>query len=418
MKFPETKFTDIPREFLKRHYGVENFSNLSNINFRDLNIGNIPGKLIFISADNKLGNEELKIFEWKEVDSLNLGFPFTDNFGLMIQVLKSLNQKKYGELELTAFNTTTWNFTDFQPISIDVTNIHFLVKTDTETLRFKWYSRPEKGFREYQLHEILASLNFVPEPVLMLSYDNNAIFGLYKEISSIENLDNVTGNVYAELVAGKIKISEFNSKIKVHLSEIAQLILQIMNLDKKPNIHNFFGKYDKEVWKQILYSNWEGIIESKIYNNLIEQNLTNNGLPLLANFLEHTRSSVVHGDIWLRQFGFDKGSKQYYLFDFEEMSLGPRAFDIASILSSLLQQFEYFRLKKPNHEFFTDKSADRLVAWFLTNIPFITESFITEIKNAQCIRMIHELNYLIHYQPNERWLIQFLKEQLRKSLSV
>ena len=416
MKSLEAKFADVSKEFLERHYGFTDFSNLLNIDYKNINIGDIPGKLTFISADTKTGNKQLKIFNWEDNSSLNLGFPFTDNTGLLLRVLKSLRQKKIGELELTSAGSITRDFVDFQPISIDVTNLHYIVLTDNGKFRFKWYSRPEKGFREYQIHKLLSNLNLTPQPVLMLSYKNNAIFGLYKEISSIKNLDTVTGDLYKELLSGKITESEFYSQMKIYFAEIVKLILKIMRLDEKTDIRKFFERYDKEKWKQMLYSNWKGLIEAKIYGDKLEADLTSKYLAHLENYLENTTSNIVHGDMWLRQFGIDQVSNNYYLFDLEEMSLGPRTYDIASVLNSILQQLEYFRLKKPSYFSFTDNPADELVTTFLSNIPFLNDSYATEIRYAQCIRMIYELNYLVNYQPNDLWLIEFLKEYLRKTL--
>jgi hypothetical protein len=413
----ESKFDNIPKEILKRHYGIESFSNLSNIQLKELKIGDIPGKLIFISAENKLGNEQIKIFMWEDNDSLSLGFPFSDNYGLLLRILRSLSKSNLGKLELSAEKNVNWNFIDFSPISIDVTNLHYLVKTPSQEFRFKWYTRPEKGFNEFKFHRNISDLNIAPQPMLMLAYKNNAIFGLYKEIGSISNLDTVIGDLYDEMLEEKIQITEFYSRMNFYLKQIAGLILKILNLKEKPIFQDLFEKYDKNEWKHILYSNWEGVLKSQIYSQSEQNKISDEYLPILMDYLDHTISNVIHGDVWLRQFGIDQASKNYYLFDLEEMSLGPRMFDIASLLSSISQQFEYFRLKKPEHKVFIDNSSEKLIDMLLTNFPFLEKDYLTEIKHAQCIRIIHELNYLLNYQPNERWLIEFLKDSLRKLLS-
>ena len=150
---------------------------------------------------------------------------------------------------------------------------------------------------------------------------------------------------------------------------------------------------------------------SKI-TSLRKNEINDHYLPLLREFLEETDSGLIHGDIWMRQFAISPFSNQLRIFDFEDMKMGPKAYDFACQINSIAQQYEYFCIKSENNHLFSDEYGRTLIKIFISTLPSVSSEFKREIQYCQNLRMIHELKYLLEYQPEENWLISYIKQQL------
>ncbi|MHA2239052.1 MAG: hypothetical protein ACXAB2_11880, partial [Candidatus Hodarchaeales archaeon] len=309
-----------------------------------------------------------------------------------------------------------WDINCIKSVKIDVTNFHYTIGTEERKYRLKWYSRPKKGYREFQIQKILANFKIAPKAEFLISYNDNAIFGVYEEINDVLNLDALTGEKYIGLISKKITPEQFFLEMRIIFTDISKIISSFQEVEISLLGKKLIQPYSSLKWQTNLNDNWNTIKRAKFFNLEEESRMSDIYLPLLSKFLKETDSGLIHADMWMRQFGMVPHTNQLQLFDFEDMQIGPQSYDIASQLNSIAQQYEYFRSKNANNNVFSHECYQTLIKNFFSSLlPKISE-ITTDIQYCQSLRMVHELKYLLDHQPEEIWLLTFIKNNLLSTL--
>ncbi len=408
--------TKISPEVFTRHYGVSNKVNPILINSSRISIGKLPGKLICFQIKVKNTEEITEIFVWKN-EKLELSyFPLTEDLSFFQQVLSSFKTKSFGEISLIGYLPQNWDITCVESVKIDTTNFHYIIKIKERNFRLKWYSRPKRGYREFQIQRILADFKIAPRAEFLIAYNDKAIFGVYEEINNVHNLDALTGEKYIELISNKITPNQFFLEMNVIFTDITKLISRLQEVESSLLGKKLIQPYSPLKWQKNLIDNWKAITRSDFFN-LVEKNKMNDiYLPLLSKFLKETDSGLIHADMWMRQFGMVPHTNLLRLFDFEDMQIGPKLYDVASQLNSIAQQYEYFRSRNVNNEVFSNECYLTLTKNFISTLQPKFSGIKTDIHYCQSLRMIHEIKYLLDHQPEEEWLLSFIKQNLISTL--
>ena len=404
--------TKISPEVFTRHYGISNQVNSINISSSSISIGKLPGKLICNQVQDKNISKLTEIYLWKNKSSKLSYFPLTEDLSFFKQVLSSLKNRSYGDIALIGNLPQNWDITSIKSVKIDVTNFHYTIETKERNYRLKWYSRPKKGYREFQIQKILADFKIAPRAEFLIAYNDKAIFGVYEEINDVLNLDTLTGEKYIELISNKITPEQFFLEMRVIFTDITKIISSLQKVEVTLLEKKLIQPYSPLKWQTNLIDNWKAIKRSKIFNLGEERRMNDIYLPLLSKFLKETDSGLTHADMWMRQFGMVPHTNQLQLFDFEDMQIGPQSYDIASQLNSISQQYEYFRIKNANNNVFSHECYQTLIKNFLSTLLSKSSKITTDIQYCQTLRMVHELKYLLDHQPEEIWLLTFIKQNL------
>ncbi|MHA1542926.1 MAG: hypothetical protein ACTSQH_08110, partial [Candidatus Hodarchaeales archaeon] len=177
--------TKISPEVFTRHYGISNQVNSINIRSSSISIGKLPGKLICNQVQDKNIRKLTEIYLWKNKSSKLSYFPLTEDLSFFKQVLSSLKNRSYGDIALIGNLPQNWDITSIKSVKIDVTNFHYTIETKERKYRLKWYSRPMKGYREFQIQKNLAEFKIAPRTEFLIAYNDKAIFGVYEEINNV-----------------------------------------------------------------------------------------------------------------------------------------------------------------------------------------------------------------------------------------
>ncbi len=399
-------------EVLTRHYGISNQANLTIIKTLNISLGKILGKLFCVHLKDLKTKDVTEIFLWGNNESITSFFPLTEESTFFHKVLNSLKSDSFGELDLIGKIPRNWTITDLIPLKIDVTNFHFIINTKEKVFRLKWYSRPTKGYKEFQIQKNIAEFQIAPNAEFLVAYREKAIFGVYEECQNIRNLDVLTGEKYIELINNRISPEQFLLEMKEIFIAITNIILRLQKIESSLLEKKLVQPYSSLEWQKNLNANWKIIKKSKLFTLEEKNEISNLYLPLLREFLEETDSGLIHGDIWMRQFAISSFSNQLRIFDFEDMKMGPTAYDFACQINSIAQQYEYFCIKSENNHLFSDEYGQTLIRIFNSTLPSVSSESKREIQCCQSLRMIHELKYLLDHQPEENWLISYIKQQL------
>ena len=405
-------FAKIPLEVLTRHYGISNQVNLTIIKSSSISLGKAVGKLLCVQLKDLERKDVTELFLWENNDSKTVYFPLTEEITFFHRVLNSLKTDFLGEIEFIGKIPQNWTVKDLIPLKIDVTNFHFIINTKEKNFRLKWYSRPRKGYKEFQIQSNLAKYKIAPRAEFLVAYRKNAIFGVYEECQNVRNLDELTGEKYIELINNKISPEQFFLEMRRIFIDITALILRLQKVESSLLKKKLVQPYSSLEWKINLKDNWQVIKRSNLFTFEEKDKMDDHFLPFLRTFLEETDSILIHGDIWMRQFGISTSSNQLRLFDFEDMKMGPKAYDFACQINSIAQQYEFFLTKSGNNHFFSDENGRTLIEAFISTLPSKFSKNNKEIQCCQCLRMVHELTYLLDHQPKEIWLITYIKQQL------
>ena len=404
--------TKISPEVFTRHYGISNQVNWKNLNISNISIGKIPGNLIYIQVGEKKGDNLIEIFLWENKLPEPSYFPLMEDITFFQTVLNVLKTPPYNEITLIGKIPRNWSITDLKPVKINVTNFHYTIKSEDKTYRLKWYSRPEKGYKEFQIQENLAEFRIAPKTKFLVAYKKKAIFGVYEEILNVRNLDDLTGEMYIELINNKISLDQFFIEIKRIFEAITKLLSRLQKVESSLLDKKLIQPYSYLEWQKDLHDNWNVLERSNLFNHDEKKRINDQYLPLLSRFLETTEPGLIHGDIWMRQFGMSQFSNHLRLFDFEDVRIGPKLYDYASQINSIKQQYEYFRIRNENRNIFSYEYNQTLVETFLSTLTPIFGEVTREIQYNQSLRMIHEIKYLLEHQPEEIWLLSFIKKEL------
>jgi len=406
----------ISSEMLTRHYGVSNRTNLTIIKISNISLGKIPGKLLCVQLKDLKANNVTEIFLWENNDSKLSFIPFAEDTPFFHRVLNSLKLESFGEIDFIGKIPRNWTITNLIQLKIDVTNFHFIINTKEKKFRLKWYSRPIKGYKEFHIQKYLAEINIAPRAEFLVAYREKAIFGVYEECHNIRNLDTLTGEKYIELINNITCPDHFLLEMRRIFTDITKLILRLQKVESSLLEKKLVQPHSSLEWQKNLKDNWKIIKSSNLFT-FEEKNMINDHyLPLLREFLEETDSGLIHGDIWMRQFGMTPFSNQLRLFDFEDMKMGPKAYDFASQINSIAQQYEYFRIRSENSHLFSDEFGQTLIETSISTLPSNFNKLKKGIQCCQSLRMFHELKYLLDHQPEEIWLISYIKQQLINTL--
>ncbi|MHA1945613.1 MAG: hypothetical protein ACXAC6_13635 [Candidatus Hodarchaeales archaeon] len=406
----------ISPEVFTRHYGVSNQINSISIDSSSISIGKLPGKLICNLIRDKNIRKVTEIYLWQNKSSKPSYFPLTEELSFFQHVLSSLKNKSYGDITLIGNLPLNWDITNIKSVKIDVTNFHYTIETNERKYRLKWYSRPKKGYREFQIQKILADFKIAPRAEFLIAYNGKAIFGVYEEINDVLNLDTLTGEKYIELISEKITPDQFFLEMRIIFTDITKIISRLQEVEVSLLGKKLIQPYSPLKWQTNLIDNWKAIKRSRFFNLEEEKIMNDIYLPLLSKFLKETDSGLIHADMWMRQFGMVPHTNQLQLFDFEDMQIGPKSYDIASQLNSISQQYEYFRSKNANLSVFSHECYQTLIKnFFSTLLPKFSE-ITADIQYCQSLRMVHELKYLLDHQPDENWLLTFIKQELLVTL--
>ena len=202
-------FAKIPLEVLTRHYGVFNHENLTIIKSSTISIGKVLGKLLCVQLKDLKTKYVIDIFLWGNNEVKTSYFPLTEEITFFYRVLHSLESDSFGGIDFIGKIPRNWTITDLIPLKIDVTNFHFLICTKKRKFRLKWYTRPSKGYKEFQIQKFLAKCHIAPNVEFLVAYREKAIFGVYEECENVRNLDTMTGEKYIGLISNEISREHF-----------------------------------------------------------------------------------------------------------------------------------------------------------------------------------------------------------------
>jgi hypothetical protein len=406
----------IPLEVLMRHYGISNQVNLVIIEKSSISLGKVLGKLLCVQLKDLRKQNVTEIFLWGNTDSKTVYFPLTEEITFFCRVLTSLKTEFLGEIEFIGKIPQNWNVKDLTQLKIDVTNFHFIINTKEKNYRLKWYSRPKKGYKEFLIQANLTEFQIAPRAEFLVAYRKKAVFGVYEEYQNVRNLDELTGEKYIELINDRISPEQFFLEMRRIFIDITELILRLQKVESSLLEKRLIQPYSSLEWQMNLNDNWQVIKRSSLFTFEEKNKMDDHYLPLLGSFLEETDSRLIHGDIWMRQFGMSLSSNQLRLFDFEDMKIGPRAYDFASQINSIAQQYEFFRMKCGNNHILHDEHRQTLIDASFSTLPSNFSKNNEEIHYCQSLRMVHEIKYLLDHQPKENWLISYIKQQLIDTL--
>lgn len=313
---------------------------------------------------------------------------------------------------------------------LDVTNEHLLITLDQKViLRLKRYTRFTKAqIHEAFIGELLAKEGLFPQiyVIINLSWENvliaenigqkfNPLAIIMENLISTENVDTLTGNFYLQAIRSnnvdimqnqKELFIKFLEKVLNFLKKFENILAGISYIDKR--VFDVFGQ------PEIGFHRWTRSFIPK-YTRLKE---IYNDLPSLATFrnilsamFPYVKIQLIHGDCWLRQF-IQCNNDRFYLLDLEDADWGHPLYDLACLTNSLEQQNDYFRIvisTEPHERKWIKELMETINAIVIKQI--LPEELNT-FRICRTLRLIHELDYIVRFQPYLDWQIKTLEQRL------
>ncbi|MCY3413218.1 MAG: hypothetical protein INQ03_16380 [Candidatus Heimdallarchaeota archaeon] len=269
---------------------------------------------------------------------------------------------------------------------LDVTNIHAIMFADKE-YHLKVYANMQKAAIELEITKILANQGLYPEVQGYAKFDDHVALILWDRVQDARNLDESTGKLYIDFYNNAISIVQ----LKNQLIDNFKAIITVLN--------QFWGILEKKLlevqninWLEKIDHDWKILSSSEYYLSEMD--------PIkqeLISWIKTANFSPIHGDCWLRQF---IKSDKIYLLDLEDIVLGPREYDMAGVINSILQQAEYFSVAYP--------TKDRISFRQMIKELIITFDLPVNLRLGMKLRALHELSYLLVHQKDLKWLIEFI----------
>ncbi|HKZ42224.1 MAG TPA: phosphotransferase [Candidatus Hodarchaeales archaeon] len=413
----------VPIEEIQRHYGIDHvvLTNSEIFEFRkQLNSTMTISFAIVVHRETLIG-----VFILRESSS-DIQFPFPplewDLLG--ITNLESFQSYLRGQpfpldpLLINGNEALTRNLFRPRLEKIDTRNYHYILG---KQLRFKRYTRFTVGqARELFLGRFLAEAGMFPKILGSVSLDWRKTFFDYRpdfdisplgifveELPEAENFDSITGLFYIDILK-----SETNRNIG-SIDALKSIIIELFSFLEEfesflqkivdPDLLKYFG--DRETGGKA----W--IREFKVkFERLREKGYSFAAFPTII-FVPQ----LIHGDCWLRQF-IRSGSRTF-LLDLEDSGWGSVLFDFASLYNSLEEQNDYFRviIAKTDYEReFLDK-VNLGIREVLEEV--LKNRDLKEFKTCRILRLIHELDYLVRFQPYLKWQINIIAGRLGRELN-
>ncbi|OLS16478.1 MAG: hypothetical protein HeimC3_54210 [Candidatus Heimdallarchaeota archaeon LC_3] len=308
---------------------------------------------------------------------------------------------------------------DVSSDSIESTNFHFVLHYKSgENIRFKKYTRfTIAQTREAVLAQILSKNGLFPKFYAVLEmrwekivkefnqpYDFTPLGIFIENIPNSKNIEGIFASFYLTALRYPNRrsigtITTFQKELLIVMNYLEKFEKFLNSISKEKKLITILGDADQG------YKVWKKEFEEKLNRIRINIDLPDININDLTNDFQ-----IIHGDCWLRQFV--KSDEKIILLDLEDICYGHILYDLASLVNSLEQQNDYFKI-------IIAKETDE-VNW-IVDLKFSFMNFILEkipshlLKNfvlLRIMRMIHELDYILQYQPNLTWLIDVLTKRI------
>ncbi|MHA1984331.1 MAG: phosphotransferase [Candidatus Hodarchaeales archaeon] len=419
------KHPKITDEQLRRHYGLDSNS------LTDLDLFEYINQLNRVNAINitiLIGKNKVKaiFLLLSQLSDIQFTFPPIE-FDLInphnLQLLFQYNDIFPNDILPVFFEGNELPNSDLTTVttdSIESTNFHYILHFKTgEQIRFKKYTRYTIAqTREAILARILSEKGFYPKfySILGIKWEKLALeikqpyyyspLGLFIEnIQNPESIEEILSSLYLAALRNPNQrsigtIKSYQRELQNVIDFLEQFENTLKSISRNEDLYNILGQPETgfKLWKNSFSKKLE-----KIENRL--------KLPSL-NIDEITEDyQIIHGDCWLRQFVKSEG--KVLLLDLEDIGYGHRLFDLASLVNSLEQQNDYFRvvIAKENDEInWIQDLKFSFMNFILEKIP---QDMLRTFVILRIMRMIHELEYILQYQPYLTWQIEIMVKRTK-----
>ncbi len=316
------------------------------------------------------------------------------------EALFSLPESRYNSFEVVGEKISE-PITSIERPPIDATNLHLkLVCKNGKKYHVKEYTRPLRGTREIMIGQVLAKHRIFPKLVKALLWNNEknkfGLVSIFENYNIRNSLDEESYLLLKEFIESKTSMDEYLQLIHQAHEILSTFHTKLStDLDElQVSIPTFRDEFSKNT------------LDSQVLTSDLTQ-FAQRALEKITS--ENNTQSIIHGDLWWRQFSRTSDG-QILLLDLEDILIGPPIYDYASMYCSIRNQLEYAsrELAKVSHQKELIADLMRTIEMFYQSLPL--DSF----KEAVLLRTIHEHVYSSQRFGQKSWITTFTLREAKR----